>query len=92
MVHTSRQQIPEVATIPMRSTSALRERITEAQQAKRDRIILEHLPLVKAIGRHPAILDWEIFNEPEGMVQSIARGRTGSAVSTFGSPAAMAST
>ncbi len=49
MVHTSRQQIPEVATIPMRSTSALRERITEAQQAKRDHIILEHLPLVKAI-------------------------------------------
>jgi hypothetical protein len=30
------------------------------------------VPLVKAIGRHPAISNWEIFNEPEGMVQSIA--------------------
>ncbi len=30
------------------------------------------VPLVKAIGRHPAIFNWEIFNEPEGMVQSIA--------------------
>lgn len=26
------------------------------------------VPLVAAIGRHPAVLDWEIFNEPEGMV------------------------
>lgn len=30
------------------------------------------VPLVKAIGHHPAILNCEIFNEPEGMVQSIA--------------------
>jgi len=30
------------------------------------------VPLVTAIGRHPAILDWEVFNEPEGMVTSIA--------------------
>jgi len=30
------------------------------------------LPLVKAIGSHPAILTWEVFNEPEGMVIPLA--------------------
>ncbi len=30
------------------------------------------VPLVKAIGPHPAIACWEVFNEPEGMVKAIA--------------------
>jgi Bacterial Ig domain len=30
------------------------------------------LPLVKAVGNHPAVLDWEVFNEPEGMVIPLA--------------------
>lgn len=41
----------------------------EGQQAFLDNALV---PLVKGIGHHPAILDWEIFNEPEGMVKSIA--------------------
>jgi hypothetical protein len=32
------------------------------------------LPLVKAIGNHPGLLCWEIFNEPEGMCSDIPWG------------------